>query len=304
MKRLLSLWLAVLVPLVAASCQKKESAVAVVEGDRISQKMFNLHLDERARMLEEQGTAVDRESLRSAVLEQMISERLLVHGAREKGLAVKDEDVRKGVDMVKQRVGMEEFREGLEKGGLTEEEYTGIIREKMLVDAFVDSMVPEDAVAEGDVRAFYDENTSFFQRPETVQVRVIQLKTEEEATEVLDEMDKEGLTFDQMADRLGGEGRAGVGRYTWADVDMFGDEITPALKEMEAGEHGGPYEGKGAYYLIRLKDRKEAGLAGFDEARDEIKRMLLSRKKQEAVVKWLDERKKGAEIEVNMGAGK
>jgi len=292
------------VALLAVACEKKEPAVAVVEGDRISQKIFSLHLDERAKMLEREGSAVDRAALENAVMEQMIAERLLVHGARDKGMAVPDEDVQKGIDMIKQRVGLEEFQKGLKDGGLTEDEYAGIIREKMLIDLFVESLVAGEAVEAGEARAFYDENPAFFERPETVLVRVIQVKTEDEARGLLSEMKEKGLTFDQLADTLGQEGRAGVGRYSWADARMFGGEISQALGRMKAGEHGGPFKGQGAFYLIRLKERKAAGQVAFDEAKDQIEEMLLGRKRQEAVVKWIDDRKKTAEIKVNLKAEK
>jgi parvulin-like peptidyl-prolyl isomerase len=301
LKRVIALAL-VLFALLVAGCQKKKP-VAVVEGEEISQKMFNLYLDERSKMLASRGTEVDKDSLRQAVLEQLIAERLLVQGAKEKGIKVSDAEVDSGMDLIKKRVGAEQFEKGLKEGGLTEREYKAIIRDRMMIDAFVETFAPKEKIEEKEVKDFYDSNPDFFKRPETVQLRLIQVKDEEEANRIAKEMKEGNLDFDETAEKLKAENRASVGNYGWADLGMLPPEMASALKEMKAGEYGGPFKGKGVYYLARIKDRKGARVVGLDEARDTIKQLLVAREQQQAVVDWLDQRKKNAKIKVNLETG-
>lgn len=298
LKRVIVLAL-VLFVLLVTGCQKKKP-VAVVEGEEITQKIFNLYLDERSKMLAARGTEVDKGSLRQAVLEQLIAERLLVQGAREKGIKVSDEEVKGGIDIIKKRVGDEQFKKGLKEGGLTEREYREIIRDRMIIDAFVDTFAPKETIGDKDVKEFYDSNPDFFKRPETVQMRLIQVKDEEAASAIAKELKEGKLGFDEMAEKLKAENRASVGNYGWADPGMFPPEMASAIKNMKNGEYGGPYKGKGVYYLARVKDRKEARVVSLEEASDNIRQLLLAREQQQAVMEWLDKRKQNAKIKVNL----
>ncbi|HBO84642.1 MAG: hypothetical protein A2073_01355 [Deltaproteobacteria bacterium GWC2_42_11] len=56
------------------------------------------------------------------------------------------------------------------------------------------------------------------------------------------------------------------------------------------------------FYVLRLRDATEADMQGFESKKDEIKKRLLEQKKGDTFVKWLNEARGKAKIEINKEA--
>jgi len=288
---------AVLFVIVLSGCQKKP--VAVVNGDEITKKVLDWHVEERMREHEAHGVSVNKETIRHAVLEQLITQKLLLQGARARNITVSDDEVKREVEFIKSIRGEEELKKTLKKSSLSMQEFMDIVREKIMVAKFIESLVPEDSITEEEIREYYKKSPTPFLKPETVFVRFIQTTTEDEAKKILEEMKQKKLSFDEMAELLSKENRAIVSGYGWTSPAVFSPEIASALKEMKKGDYGGPYKGKDGYYLLRVKDRREKGVKSLDESRDEIKNILLRQKRDAEVAHWVAERRSTALIVIN-----
>jgi foldase protein PrsA len=276
-----------------AGCQKKP--VVVVNGEKVPEKIFNWYMAERLAALKDQGTEMDEKNLRSVVLDELIAERLMVQGARDKGISVSDEEVGKEVEFIRKRVGEERFLKDLKDNRLTLKEFRKVVRDKLAMNQFAMSLVPDTNVDEGEIEDFYANNPEIFKRPFQVLVRLVETPTKEQAEEVLEQMGQEG-GFDKVADRLKAEGKVSVSNYGWLSPDILGPEISNSLEGLDAGSFGGPYKGGDKYYVIRKKDSREEKVLGLEETREGIRSLLLAQKRQIAVADWVDENRKKAKI--------
>jgi parvulin-like peptidyl-prolyl isomerase len=285
-----------LMSVLAFGCEKKPAAV--VNGEAIPEEKLQFYLDERMRDHMNQGATVGRAELRSAVLKQVVSETLLLQGAREAGISVSEEELDGEIAHIDKSMGHEQFLRNLEERGLSQKAFRDLMRERRLKDKFARSLVPEDAVTEEDVREYYRQSPTPFLKPESVHVRFIQTETREAADEALGKVRELG-DFDAAADAIGEQKSAVVSGYGWIAPTMFGPRISEGLKELEAGQYGGPYEGKKGYYLFNVKERELERPKTFEEAQEDIRAMLVGEKLTAAVAHWVASRRKKATVVIN-----
>lgn len=273
---------------------------AVVNGEEISMKTYKMALDENKQQHALPGKEVKESQLKDAVIQQLIGERLLVQAAKEKDVKVSDEEVAAEYDRMVTAIGRSEFEKRLKEKGISTEEFRGRLRDQLLVKKFIESLVPEDKVTEEDMKEFYKETPKMFIHPVRVFVRLIQTTTEDEAKGVMAELEGKGADFDAVADRLMKEKKAVVTDYGWTEPGFYSPEIAEALKDIKKGAFGGPFKGKEGFYILKVKDKKSETPMTFQEARDQIKNMILNEQRQAAVSHLITERKKKAAIKINI----
>jgi foldase protein PrsA len=278
----------------SVGCQKKPAAV--VNGAKISQKALKWHLNERIKGHEARGTVINEPDLRDAVLDQLISEKLLSQGATKQGITVTNENVSAEMDRIRQRMGQEAFTKSLRDSSLSISEFKDIVREKLVVRAFGLSLASDEATTDEDIKEFYQTNPTPFLVPESVNLRFIQTATKGHADELIEELNAGKVDFDTMADKLSEKKQATVSAYSWANPNFFRPEIAKALKEIKEGAYGGPYVAAQGYYIFRVKEREHERAKTLDEASAEIKAMLINKKRQAMLTHWIAETKKTAKI--------
>lgn len=293
MRRHIVLLLAVFL-VFSVGCQKKPAAV--VNGAEISQNALKWHLNERIKGHKARGTVINEPALRDAVLDQLISDKLVLQGATKKGITVSKEDVNAEMDRIRQRMGQEAFTKSLRESSLSVDAFRDIVRENLVVRKFGLSLADEEGITDEEITEFYKTNPTPFLVPESVHLRFIQTTTEEQAEEIVKEL-KEGKTgFDALADRLSEEKQATVSDYSWANPDFFRPEIALPLKEIKEGEYCGPYGAAKGYFMFRIKEREHERAKTLDEASAEITAMLISKKRQAMLTHLIAEMQKTAKI--------
>lgn len=288
--------LAVVLALAAAGCEKKKKPAAIVNGAEIPQGavQWNLH-----RMVAEHTAGPNEPSLREAILDQLVGQKLMAQAAMEQGLAVDDQSVEGEVRRITQMMGEEAFRKSLRDASLSEDEFRQTMKDRLLAERFFSSLSSGVDVDEAEVKEFYEENPKSFLEPESVLIKFIQVPSEEQANRIMGEL-KEGKTsFDDIAERLREDKEVTVSAYGWAKPSFFSDEIAEALRSIEVGEYAGPFRSKGAYFMFRVKDRKAEKVKSYAEAKEEIRSRLLEEKQREALMQWLEEAKERADIAIN-----
>lgn len=273
---------------------------AVVNGEEISMKTYRMALDENKQQHALPGKEVNESQLKDAVIQQLIGERLLVQAAKEKNVTVSDEEVSGEYDRMVTAIGRSEFEKRLKEKGISAEGFRARLKDQILARKFVDSLVPEDKVTEEDMKEFYKGTPKMFIHPLRVFVRLIQTSTEDEAKSIMAELENKGADFDAIADRLMKGKKAVVTDYGWTEPGFYSPDIAEALKEIKKGGFGGPFKGKEGFYILRVKDKKAETPMSFEEAKAQIKNMILSERRQAAVSHLITERKKKATIKINI----
>lgn len=289
--------LLMVIALFIVGCQKKP--VAVVDGDEITEDMLKRQINASMMEHDSRGVKVEPKALRHVAIEQLVAERLLLQGARENGIELSDKELDAKVNEARARRGEEAFKKDLVEGNMTLAEFKARLREKLMVDKFIASLAPANSITEEDITKYYQESPTPFLRPEEVNIRVIQVHHKEQAEAIAKEIE-EANDFDKVAEMLNEQKSAVVIGYGWTTPGVYDDSvIADAMRSTKEGSYSGPHKGAGGYYLFKVKEKKAKGVKTLDEARDEIREVLLSEARQLASMHWVTEKKKIALIKIN-----
>ncbi|UCG77691.1 MAG: SurA N-terminal domain-containing protein [Nitrospirota bacterium] len=292
------LYVAIFTALIMSGCAKP---AAEVNGEAISKKRFERVLNDRSSQHTMPDAKVDTSKLKDAVIQQLIGEKLLLQAARDNNIVVTDDDLNGKFDDIVKMFGEDRFKAQLSERDMTLDEYKQELRERMTIDMYMENLVPGDSIDEKDIKEFYKNSPRPFIMNERVNVRLIQLQDKAKAESIISEIVDAGKAgFDKVADRVKEQKRATVTDYGWVNPDFFSGEIQKALKELKTGGYGGPFASKDSFYLLRVKDREKERPKTFEEAKDEIRALILNEKRQGMYVHLIEERKKKADIKIHV----
>lgn len=206
--------------------------------------------------LGQRGQAYNTPEGKRAVLNQLISNKLLLQDARRNLYE-----------------GEAAFREQLAK-----------LKESMLINYAGEKAIASARVDEAEARAYFDEHKAEFTTEESVNASHILVKEENEAKEILAKINAGEISFEEAAkqhstcpskENGGNLGDFGRGQMV--------PEFDKAVFEMAVGEISAePVKTQFGYHIIKLNDKKEAKPLEYAEVKEDLKNMLLSEKRRKA----------------------
>jgi hypothetical protein len=242
---------------------------------------------------------VDEAVIKKSVADELVAEILIAKAAAEKNIAVTDADVQKTVQEMRGKKSEQEFKDEVQKAGMPYNIFLQRVKSQMIVSKFLAEMVKEDAVTDEDIKEFYSKNRDALFSPKKVFVKILQLKDEAEAKNIEEKL-KKGENFDSLADSLAKSGKAQTTDYGWLEPGFLSKEIADAMATAALNTAQGPYKGKdGTYYFFKLKERSREALS-LNDAKPQVKNMILAKKRQELATHLVEVQKKKAKIEVNL----
>lgn len=265
-----------------------------VNGAPITEGMIERQIMKMGSQHSNRPDALRSEQMREAVIENLVNELLVLEAAKEAGIELTDEQVEGKFSFIRDRMGAEKFAAMIEKKGLSEGEFRQELRDNILRQRFADSLVPNDTVSEDDAKKIYVESPMPMIHPAQLKVRFIQVSTFEEANKVLGNIESSG--FDEVADDMQGKGEFMVSSYGWTSPGMYSKGISEGLRALEAGQTGGPFEGKKGYFIFHVAEIKTERPKSFDEAKDGIIRDLIQNKRRAELAHWVARERGEAEI--------
>jgi peptidyl-prolyl cis-trans isomerase C len=215
--------------------------------------------------------------LKPAFLDQRARELVLASEARERGLALSDEELDAQIDEV--RAGFEDdaaFDQLLVDSGIGSlETLRGLVRENEMINALYARIESEQEIGDAQLRTAYQDRREQFARGEQVCARHILLDTAEEADEVLAELEA-GADFAELA----AERSTGPSGPQGGDLGCFGrgqmvGPFEEAVFAAEVGSPAGPVETQFGQHVILVTERQEAGTASFEEVAPQLRATLI-----------------------------
>lgn len=230
--------------------------------------------DQELGLNSEEGQAALAQ-IRRQILEAMINQLLTEQAAAREGIAFSDEEVEARLQADIQAVGDEsKFEQWLADNNLTREDYRAILRSELIYGAMferVTAAVPTSA--------------------EQVHVRYILLDSEEEARNVLAQL-QAGGDFAALAQEFSRDEstRESGGDRGWfaQGLDLMPPEVEAAAFALEVGQTSGVVASPFGYYILQLLER--------DPDRPLSSEMQQSLKGQ-TFARWLEEQRAAATIE-------
>jgi parvulin-like peptidyl-prolyl isomerase len=213
--------------------------------------------------------------IRRQVLEAMINQLLTEQAAAREGIAISDEELEARVQADIQAVGDEsQFDQWLADNNLTREDYRAILRSELIYGAMferVTASVPTSA--------------------EQVHVRYILLESEEEAHNVLAQI-QAGGDFAALAQEFSRDEstRESGGDRGWfpQGLELMPPEAEAAAFALEVGQTSGVVASQFGYYILQLLER--------DPDRPLSPEMQQSLREQ-TFARWLEEQRAAATVE-------
>ena len=166
------------------------------------------------------------------------------------------------------------YSDAVENNLESEEEFIEVfnnMKKSMLQQYNLRKMFNEIAISEEEIKAFYDENKSLYNRPEMVSASHILVDSEEKANEILEDI-TDGLSFEDAAKEFsscpskqegGALGQFGKGQMV--------KEFEDAAFAMRVGEISAPVKTQFGYHIIKLTENLSARNAEFEEVYQEVK---------------------------------
>lgn len=273
--------------------------VVQVNGVKISEQVLESEVTSAESMLKLQGVDLEGEQgemmlglLRQQVLNQMIDRALLNHAAQSCGIEVEQEALEQQIMLSQMQVGgAENYQKMLQEQGMTEAEYRDSLEEMMLLQELQTYVTMDVTVEEEEIRKSYEEQKELLVYPERVNVGHILVETEDEAREVITELNQ-GADFKELAleksiDPSVAENKGVLGDITKESplVQEFIDEAF-SLSSGEFSQE--PVKSEYGYHVIWNFEKKEPSQASYDEVKDYLQQDLLTQKKQEKFTQYLD----------------
>ena len=202
---------------------------------------------------------------RKAILEQIISSKLLLLDARHNLLETEPE-----------------FKAELAK-----------LRENLLINYAGNKVISAVKVSDEDVKKYYEDNLDKFQQGETVNADHILVESEEKALEILSKIESGELTFADAAKQYSTcpSGQRGGNLGDFGRGQMV-PEFDAAVFELAVGEiTKTPVKTQFGYHLIKLNSKSESGVMPYEEIAPQLSEMVLNEKRREAYERKINQLK-------------
>jgi peptidyl-prolyl cis-trans isomerase SurA len=290
-----------------------EAIVAVVNDDYISLSDYMEKHDLIYQILRSQLQGEEfiqqYEGIKQNLMDTMITELLLVQEAKNMGFDVAQQ-VQEQIELFKEQNGFssdDDLINALSQQGMTYEAWrqdfeNNLMRQAVLFNQVGRSIVVDDSELVG----YYNQNRERFRQPEEYKLKAIYVSSESRAAEEVEVRKKEietKIAAGEDLSALATEYGEGPEKDSQGDLGSFkrGD-LAPVLEEvvveLEVGEFSPWIQMPGGWYLLHLEEKEESRILPFEEAREEIQKMLYEQKYESEVEKYLEGLKKKSFIKI------
>lgn len=297
----------------AAAAPQLKDPVAVVNGEKITKAQLEEALNEavQASGMKAADLTPDQkmEGYRQ-ILDDLIMDKLLTKAAE--GVKVDQAQVDAEIAKLKTRFpSEEEFQKQLKDVGQTEAKLNEAITKMMKQRQWVDSKLGGKAdVTEAEASDFYNNNKSEFEQPETVKASHVLFLVDKDAPEdvVKKQLEaakaaaaraKKGEDFTALAKELSEEpgAKESGGDLGFFSKDRMVPEFADAAFAMTPGDVSEPVRTQFGWHVIKVTDKKAAGLTPYAEVKDQLQAFLKADKQRKAVEGVLKELRDSAKVE-------
>jgi peptidyl-prolyl cis-trans isomerase C len=266
----------------------------VVNGVVIPQKDIDFAVQQIVAQRAQRGEMVPPAALaglQNLAREQVITEELLVQDSRTRGIEVPDQRIADDLARIRNQFQSEEqYRAQLAAMQMSESELKRKLTRTHAINLLLRSIVADVEVSDEEVKTFYEANPELFKTPEQVRARHILIKVapeadaarKKEALQEIKEVQKKVRAGEDFA-ALAEAHSQGPSSVKGGDLNFFGrgqmvkpfEEAAFALQPDEVSDI---VETSFGYHLIKVTERREAGVVGFEEARPRIAQNIKKEK--------------------------
>lgn len=303
----------------AATGEVVDKIIAVVNDEIITQKEFDEAFEPYLKRIEESYKSNDREKesvikqTKDAILQRLIDNLLIEHEAKKMGVSVKDEEVMNALKgmLSKQNTSLKDFLKKLEKEGKSlasvKNEMKGQMTRMKLMRWEIKSKI---MVSDQEIGEYYDQHRDEYEGREAVRIKQILLLIPSDADKTARAKIKEkAVTLQKRAaggesfDVLAAQYSQGPAADQGGDVGFI--EKGGMIPEIEKVAFGLPLdrvspviESRLGFHIIKVVDKRGAGLKPINVVREEIKSKLEDEKLEKKYGEWISALRERSYIEI------
>ena len=293
--------------------------VAVVNGEVITLSEWDKAFEPYRERFDASYQGPDREKARAEnkliLLNRMIDNLLMEQEARKTAITVRNEEVTDAInDMQKQRkMSEDEFSKALEREGMTLDSYRKDFRDQLmrikLIRRDIKSRV---AVTDEEIGEYYRRHREDYEGKEAVRIKQILFALPNEAdsamkkklrtdAEAIQRRLMNGEPFDQLSARYSqGPGAAAGGDIGYIEKGMILHEVDDVAFSLPLNQISSVIESPAGFHIIRVIDRRGAGLKSIESVREEIRGKLDMVKRVMKFEEWLIDLRAKSHIEIKL----
>lgn len=273
--------------------------VATVDGKPITAYELELFATQSIRS-RQGGLSADRDKL----LDILITDKLIEQEAAEKGIIVRQEDIDRYVEDIKERNKLTDAQldAALAAQGVSKEEYRKQIRQEIERQQLIAREIRGRVnVTPEEVRRYYEAHISDYATPERYNVAHIVIRVpedssiaqrqsaEELAARIYDQI-RRGADFAVMAGQYSQDSTAASGGdLGWFEPRQLVDSLEEAVLKLRVGEVSPPVASPAGWHILKLLGREEASHRGLADLEGEIKEKLYAEALERRFERWLNE---------------
>ncbi len=248
-------------------------------------------------------------------LRDLIDQSLLVQRAKDLGFNVEPEVVKR-LDQVRQQnnlPSMEELEKMASAQGISFEDFKANIRNNLLTQEVIRREVGSRVIIGRDeVRKYYEEHKSDFNRPEQVYLEEIFVSTEGKSEAEIPALEKKANTllgrvkngeeFTELAKRYSDGSTAKQGGELGAfERGQLAKEVEDAVFKLKRGEMTGVIRTKTGFLTLKVVEHFDAGMQPLEKVEPEITSRLYYDKIQPALRDYLAKLREDSYVVVKPG---
>jgi peptidyl-prolyl cis-trans isomerase SurA len=248
-----------------------------------------------------------------SLLRDLIDQDLMVQKAKDEDINV-DTDVVKRLDEIRKSMNLEtqaDLQTAVEKQGILWEDFEDNIRRHLLMSELIGREVGSRIIiSREDARKYYDAHRDQFNYPQGVQLADIlvsaQKRTPEEAEKraeaALAEL-KGGAKWEDVVQRYSDDAQtsANGGDLGFFKKGTLAPQLSAAIDKVDVGETTGVLKTQYGYMILKVKQRRQQGIAPFDDVEQKVDEVLYNQQMQPALRTYLTTLRKQSYITIAPG---
>ncbi|MGB5216673.1 MAG: peptidylprolyl isomerase [Smithella sp.] len=292
---------------------------AVVNDEVITQRELNTAFEPYGKNIENTYKGKDKDSVirqtRETFFQRMIDNMLIEQEAQKTGISVKDEDVMNVIQgmLKKQKISMDEFvknlaREGGSLEAVKKEIRSQIIRMKLLKKEVRDRIM----ITDEEIGEYYNKHRQEYEGKESVRIKQLllllpanasqdeKMKLKNEALRLRERI-LQGESFDALTAQYSqGPAATQGGDVGFVEKGTIIPEVETVAFSFPPEQVSDVIESAMGFHIIKVIDKKGAGLKPVNVVREEIKEKIENEKLDKKYEEWISSVREKAHIETRL----
>jgi peptidyl-prolyl cis-trans isomerase SurA len=305
--------------LTSAQAEVADRVVAVVNDEVITLSEWNSAFEPFRENVVRSLVGEARERVmtenRMILLNRMIDNLLIEQQSRKAGIVIAEDELNNAIrDLLKRRnLSQDELQKALDREGTTMEMYRKGVREQLMRIRLVQREIKSRVtVSDEEIGAYYLKHRQDYEGKETVRIRQILLPLPKEGDQAAKEKIRadaaevhklllNGESFEQLSAKYSqGSAAATGGDIGYIEKGMILHEVEEVAFGLSINQISGVIESPIGFHVIKVIDRRGAGLKNIESVREEIREKIDQEKMEKKFDEWLDALRAKSHVEIKM----